>query len=136
MDDDKEPKSQKIHKYSAVLVIREFCKKLPLITFNKLFDNKKHFKLIFNALQDHRGYVRSTAAECINECIKMINARDSHKNDQRRDYLTMIYNEVHPVLFLDNHKDVNYQQSALSILSELIQVRPASNSDWNVSTLT
>jgi len=95
-----------------------------VITFNKLFDNKKSFKLIFHALKDNRIHVRSTAAECINECIKMINAR--YKNmlspaysgrnigsirdyDQRRDYLTLIYSEVSTALFVENNSDVNYQ---------------------------
>jgi hypothetical protein len=51
----------------------------------------------------------------------MINARD-YQNDQKRDYLDLIYKEVSQALFIDT--DVNYQQSALSILSELIQVKP------------
>jgi hypothetical protein len=68
LDDD--PKSNNIKKYSAVLVIREFCKKLPVMTFSKLFDSKKYFKHIFHALKDHRVHVRTTAAECLNECIK------------------------------------------------------------------
>ena len=37
----------------------------------------------------------------------------------QRDYLDLIYKEVSLALFIDN-SDVNYQQSALSILSELI----------------
>ena len=40
LNNDKDPKSNNIKKYSAVLVIKEFCKKLPIITFNKLFDNQ------------------------------------------------------------------------------------------------
>ena len=51
----------------------------------------------------------------------MINARD-YQNDQKRDYLDLIYKEVQQALFVDT--DANYQQSALSILSELIQVKP------------
>ena len=51
----------------------------------------------------------------------MINARD-YQNDQKRDYLDLIYKEVSQALFIDT--DVNYQQSALSILSELIQAKP------------
>lgn len=99
--------------------MREFCKKLSIITFNKLFDNKNYaYKLIFLALKDHRPFVRNTAADCINECIRMINARD-YQNDQKRDYLDLIYTEVSRALFVDN-SDVNHQQSALSILSELI----------------
>ena len=54
LDDDGDPKSTNIRKYSAVLVIKEFCKKLPVITFNKLFDSNRNFKLIFNALKDQR----------------------------------------------------------------------------------
>ena len=51
----------------------------------------------------------------------MINARD-YQNDQKRDYLDLIYTEVQRALFVDS--DVYFQQSALSILSELIQVKP------------
>lgn len=40
-----------IKKYSAVLVTKQFCKKLPIITFNKLFDRAQNFKLIFSALK-------------------------------------------------------------------------------------
>ena len=70
--------------------------------------------------------MRNTAADCINECIRMINARD-YQNDQKRDYLDLIYKEVSLALFIDN-SDVNHQQSALSILSELIQVKSGSSS--------
>ena len=38
-------------KYGAVLVLKEFCKKLPIITFNKLFDRNKNFTYLFGALQ-------------------------------------------------------------------------------------
>lgn len=121
LDDDRDANSKNIKKYSAVLVLREFCKKLSIITFNKLFDSKKHFRLIFFTLKDKREKVRTTAADCIKECIRMINARD-YQNDQKRDYLDLIYTEVQRALFVDS--DVYFQQSALSILSELIQVKP------------
>jgi hypothetical protein len=95
---DQEPKSSNIKKYSAVLVIKEFCKQLPIITFNKLFDKQQHpdekqtqhFNLLFHALRDHRLHVRTTAADCINECIRMISARD-YQNDHKRKYLDLIY---------------------------------------------
>jgi hypothetical protein len=83
------------------LVLREFCKKLSIITFNKLFDSKKHFRLIFFTLKDKREKVRTTAADCIKECIRMINARD-YQNDQKRDYLDLIYTEVQRALFVDS----------------------------------
>ncbi len=41
---DKNAKSTDIKKYSAVLVLREFCKKLPIVTFNKLFDINNSYK--------------------------------------------------------------------------------------------
>ena len=40
LEEDQDPKSNSIKKYSAVLVIKEFCKKLQIITFNKLFDKQ------------------------------------------------------------------------------------------------
>ena len=85
--------------------------------------------MVFQALKDHRAFVRTTAAECINECIRMINARD-YQNDRKKDYLEQIYNEVSKALQIDSSNnstsmtDINYQQSNLSILAELIQVKP------------
>jgi hypothetical protein len=38
LESDRNNKSNDIKKYSAVLVLREFCKKLPIVTFNKFFD--------------------------------------------------------------------------------------------------
>ena len=83
----------------------------------------------YSIFRDHRPFVRNTAAECINECIRLINARD-YQNDQKRDYLDLIYKEVSAALFIDN-SDVNHQQSALSILSELIQVKSGSSGSGN-----
>lgn len=82
--DNSSPKSNNITKYSGLLVIKEFCKRLRMITLNKVFDpieesnkngdNKENIvlTLIFGALKDHRLHVRTTAADCINECIRMI----------------------------------------------------------------
>lgn len=47
LDADRNPKSTDIKKYSAVLLLKEFCKKLPIMTFNKLFDTKDSYKNIF-----------------------------------------------------------------------------------------
>ena len=59
-------KSQDIKKYSAVLILREFCKKLPVITFSKLFasyqvdpksgaqTNRLNVLLVFQAFRDNR----------------------------------------------------------------------------------
>ena len=47
---EKDPKSNN-KKYGAVLVLKEFCKKLPIITFNKLFDRNQNFNHLFTALQ-------------------------------------------------------------------------------------
>jgi hypothetical protein len=49
---------------------------MPIITFNKMFDQNKHFKAIFLVLSDQRLHVRTTAADCINEFIRMISVRD------------------------------------------------------------
>jgi len=127
LENDKDAKSNNIKKYSAVLVIKEFCKKLQIITFNKLFDKQQNFKLIFYALKDHRLHVRTTAADCINECIRIISARE-YQNDQKRNYLDLIYTQVSQALFDTHDTDVFYQQSTLSILSELIQVKSGGSS--------
>ena len=52
LHEDRAPKSNKIEKYSAVLVIKNFSKKMPIITFNKMFDQKKHFREIFHVLSE------------------------------------------------------------------------------------
>mgnify|MGYP006094867295 CR=1 FL=1 len=79
LSDDPNPKSSKIEKYSAVLVLREYAKKLPIITFNKLFDGKA-YELVFIACKDHRENVRITAAECMNYCIRQITDGDRQRN--------------------------------------------------------
>ena len=80
LEEDRNPKSTDNKKYSGVLVLREFCIKLPIITFNKLFAADKKFLWIFETLRDHRPHVRTTAAQCINECVRMISERD-YQND-------------------------------------------------------
>jgi hypothetical protein len=86
--DNSSAKSNNIKKYSGLLVIKEFCKRLRMITLNKVFDpideNNKNgdnenivLTLIFGALKDHRLHVRTTAADCINECIRMISQRET-----------------------------------------------------------
>ena len=37
-------------------------------------------------IRDQRIFVRQTAADCINECIKLIGKRD-YNNDQKKNYL-------------------------------------------------
>lgn len=82
LKEDRDPKSNNMKKYSAVLVLREFCKKHSIVTFNRIFDQngrdrrEGNVELIFDTLKDHRLYVRQTAAECINACISLINKRD------------------------------------------------------------
>lgn len=66
-------------KYAAVLILREFSLKLPVITFNKLFAPQRHFLSVFAAFADSREHVRTTAAEVINSCIKHISDRQQKK---------------------------------------------------------
>lgn len=123
-----------------------------MVTLNKIFDpinendmksDKINLTLIFAALKDHRLHVRTTAADCINECIRMISQREHFFFVQRKNqpnYLDMIYTQVHTALFDTKDTDVNYQQSTLSILSELIQVKGSSsnnqsNEDNNVNII-
>ena len=100
---DKSSKSSDIKKYSAVLLLREFCKKLPIVTFNKLFDINNSYKHIFTAFRDHRVNVRDTAAECINVCLNLISERESKKSKQG--LLRLIYEEIE-VAF--NDSDPNF----------------------------
>ena len=121
-DSSSSAKSNNIKKYSGLLVIKEFCKRLRMITLNKVFDpidendpNKENINLtlIFGALKDHRLHVRTTAADCINECIRMISQREtlflSQRKDQQLTYLDLIYKEVQTALFETKDTDVNYQ---------------------------
>jgi FKBP12-rapamycin complex-associated protein len=91
-----------IKRYSGVLLLREFCKKLPIITFNKLFDNETSYKCIFAAFRDPRVAVRDTAAECINLCLNLISERESKS---KQNFLLLIYNEI-KLAFED--QDSNY----------------------------
>ena len=114
----KEKKSSKsssgdIKRYSGVLLLREFCKKLPIITFNKLFDNDS-YKCIFAAFRDQRVSVRDTAADCINICLNLISERESKS---KRNLLMLIYHEI-KLAFQD--EDPNYQHSALTVLSAIL----------------
>ena len=58
--EDRDPKSNNMKKYSAVLVLKEFCKKHSIVTFNRIFDQgqSQNVELIFETLKDHRIYVR------------------------------------------------------------------------------
>jgi len=113
----KEKKSSKsgsdTKRYAGVLILREFCKKLPIITFNKLFDNDS-YKCIFAAFRDPRLTVRDTAAECINICLNLISERESKS---KRNLLVLIYSEV-KLAFRD--EDPNYQHSALTVLTSIL----------------
>jgi hypothetical protein len=101
--DDSSSKSTKIEKYSAVLIFKEYSRKLPVITFNKLFDGN-YYQLIFMACRDHRENVRMTAAECINHCIKQLTDRSQRKGHENQTRL--IYDEVEKALKSDG--DVNF----------------------------
>jgi hypothetical protein len=49
---DTNPRSSDIKKYSAVLILREYIKKLPVITFNKLFDTQENsYKRVIQAFK-------------------------------------------------------------------------------------
>lgn len=95
--------------------MREFSKKLSIVTFNKLFDGSNYYKQIFSAFRDHRVIVRDTAAECINVCLSLISERESKQSKQS--LLKLIYEEVEKA-FSDN--DPNYQYSSLAVLSALL----------------
>ena len=64
--------STDMRKYAAVLILREFSSKLPVITFNKLFGPGQSYLKVFGAFTDTREHVRMTAAEVINSCIRHI----------------------------------------------------------------
>ena len=75
LQEDTNPKSNDIKKYSAVLILKELCKKQSVITFNKLFGVEHNYRCVFDAFKDQRPDVRMTAADVINICIKQISER-------------------------------------------------------------
>jgi hypothetical protein len=74
------PNNSDIKKYAAVLILRELSKKLPVITFNKLFSSQhKPYLALFDACKDNRENVRDAAASVINSCIAHISERQKRK---------------------------------------------------------
>ena len=47
LHEDTNPRSTDIKKYSAVLILREFCSKQSVITFNKLFGPEQFYTAVF-----------------------------------------------------------------------------------------
>ena len=47
LEDDTNPRSTDIKKYSAVLILREFCCKQKVLTFNKLFGPEQNYLYVF-----------------------------------------------------------------------------------------
>lgn len=41
-----------MRKYAAVMILRQFAEKLPVITFNKLFGPTSDFMFLFKAFYD------------------------------------------------------------------------------------
>ena len=70
LKEDTNARSTDIKKYSAVLILREFCCKQSVITFNKLFGSEHNYLKVFTAFKDNREHVRMAAAEVIKECIR------------------------------------------------------------------
>lgn len=75
LGEETNPRSTDIRKYSAVLILKEFCNKQAVITFNKLFGAEMNYMLVFAAFKDNREKVRATAADVIKECIRQISER-------------------------------------------------------------
>ena len=118
-----------IKKYAAVLILRELSKKLPVITFNKLFSPTRPYLDVFQACRDNREHVRDAAAQVINACISHIcdhrqkrksNLREAEKQTGKikMTETMMIFAEVEKAFGKDD--DQNYQHSALTILGQLI----------------
>jgi hypothetical protein len=121
--EDKDPKSKEMKRYAAVLVIKEFCRKLSIVSFSKLFDTFTNIRYIFEALRDQREHVRETAAVCINECISLVNRRE-YNHQMKSDLAAYVYSEVHKGL--NQESDLHYLQGVLSILCELVQMKAVS----------
>ena len=78
-------------RYSGTLILREFCKKMQILTFNKLFDSSKLYKVLFPLLKDKMIHIRQTTVECIDECIGLISLR---KDALNIGFLEDIFKEV------------------------------------------
>jgi len=77
------PNNSDIKKYAAVLILKELSKKLPVITFNKLFSPTKPYMAVFEACKDNRENVRDAASQVINACIAHISERQKRKNNMK-----------------------------------------------------
>jgi hypothetical protein len=69
------PNNADMRKYAAVLILKNLGKKLPVVTFNKLFSPTKPYMSVFEACKDNRENVRDAAAQVINACIAHISER-------------------------------------------------------------
>lgn len=47
LSQDPNPRSSDIKKYSAVLILKEYSKKLAVVTFNKLFGPENNYAHVF-----------------------------------------------------------------------------------------
>jgi hypothetical protein len=121
------PNNTEVKKYAAILILRELSKKLPVITFNKLFSPSKHYLTVFQACKDQRVHVRDAAAQVICACVAHISERLKRKAGQEKNArgkegqvteTMMIFTEVEQAFGKDD--DFYYQHSALTILGELI----------------
>lgn len=87
---------------------------MPILTFNKLFDSSKLYKVLFPLLKDKIFHIRQTTVECINECIGLISLR---KDNLNLSLLEDIFKEVCKA-FAEN--DPNFQHAALGVLASLM----------------
>jgi hypothetical protein len=120
--DDTNPKSTDIKKYSALLILREFCSKQEVITYNKLFGQEKNYALIFAAFKDNREKVRNTAADVIKECIHQIAERQKNKGGSVT-HTQLIFQQIEDAF---KGGDPNFLQSALTVLGALISQKATS----------
>lgn len=51
LNEDINPRSTDIKKYSAVLILREFSCKQSVLTFNKLFGQEQSYRVVFQAFK-------------------------------------------------------------------------------------
>ena len=109
------PNNTDIKKYAAVLILRELSKKLPVITFNKLFSPSKHYLAVFDACKDQRVNVRDAAAQVMCACAAHISERLKRKGGQEKSVrgqdgqvteTMMIFKEVEKAFGKDD--DYNY----------------------------
>ncbi|KAM0327427.1 hypothetical protein ACHAQA_005713 [Verticillium albo-atrum] len=99
-------------RYSAALVLRELARQAPTLMYNYV---GLVLDLIWNSLRDSRQLIRSTSAETIAACFRIIRERDQ---EMKQAWMEKAYSEL--LRGLQNGA-VEYIHASLLMLKELLE---------------